>query len=163
MDLLKYIRNQEHYLDRLEAALRITQINADDMDGFLKQIAAYSKAFEDFQRNIRELNKVLGNLDLDPKAQQTARVTADQGPSRYAPNQSAFVSSLANATAPDGRFGARFAQTAPLRTWQPAGGAQQPATVTYSRVAFASERQEVQQPSETQVRRPTRSWITPIH
>ena len=47
MELLKYIRNQERYLDRLEAALRVTQINSDEMDAFLRQIAAYSRAFEE--------------------------------------------------------------------------------------------------------------------
>jgi tetratricopeptide (TPR) repeat protein len=151
VELLKYVREQEQYLDRLEAALRVTQINADDMDDFIKQIAAYSKAFEDFQRNIRELNKVLGNLDLDPNAQQTARVTTDQGPSRYAPNESVSVSSLGNAAAPGGRFGVRFAQTAPLRTWQPATGPRQPFTLRCSAAAFRSERQELQQPPEIQI------------
>ena len=53
VQLLQYIKHQERFLEHLQAVLEVMQIGDTEMDAFLKEIAAYTKAFEDFEQEIR--------------------------------------------------------------------------------------------------------------
>jgi hypothetical protein len=63
METLRYIRHQERFLDRLEAALRSQDFEIRELEKFLDEIEIYVKKFEQLRTQIKDLNAALQGLD----------------------------------------------------------------------------------------------------
>ena len=69
-ETVKYIRHQERFLDRFEAALYTQGPELQELDAFLHQIENYSKNFEKLRTQIRELNTAFRGAGEQPKSPQ---------------------------------------------------------------------------------------------
>jgi chromosome segregation ATPase len=67
LETLQYIRHQERFLNRLEAALYAQGPGLKEIEGFLHEIENYTSKFEQLRTQIRELNSSFRNLDDEPK------------------------------------------------------------------------------------------------
>jgi hypothetical protein len=71
LETLQYIRHQERFLDRLEAALRSQSFEDRELERFLDEITDYARKFDELRGQIRDLNTALSSFDEKPAASKT--------------------------------------------------------------------------------------------
>jgi len=82
LETLQYIRHQERFLDRMQAGLQAQDCSSAEMEALLRNIETYTKRFEQFRAQIRDINAAFRGIEAATatKAQEasTRRVFSDR-------------------------------------------------------------------------------------
>ena len=98
LETLKYIRHQERFLERVEAALSVQDFELREVEALIRQIETYTSKFETFRTQIRDLNATFRGVDaLTTKPQPTR--TPPKRPAQATPKPTESVDKPSQNTA----------------------------------------------------------------